>query len=227
MLSDGAEFDNKPELEIFADDVRLRPWLDGAARSTRTRCSTRSRGIPKPEAERLLIEAFLGEAIETDRATKALTRSLRAWRARCGRLTRSEAPMAAHRRMSVQRPITAALRRRGDPRRLPDPVAAGERPAAGLSRQRRLGAEAAGGASTRMVALRWRRLRQRAPRPAHLANAATEAYEAARETVRALPQRRRADEIVFTTGGTEAINLVAPLVRAACRSARATRSCSR
>jgi cysteine desulfurase/selenocysteine lyase len=43
----------------------------------------------------------------------------------------------------------------------------------------------------------------------YLANAATEAYEAARETVRAFLNAESANEIVFTRSTTEAINLVA------------------
>src|SRR5207253_9552258 len=43
----------------------------------------------------------------------------------------------------------------------------------------------------------------------YLANAATEAYEGAREKVRALLNAKRAEEIVFTRNATEAINLVA------------------
>jgi cysteine desulfurase/selenocysteine lyase len=43
----------------------------------------------------------------------------------------------------------------------------------------------------------------------YLANAATEAYEAARETVRRFLNAASTDEIVFTRSGTEAINLVA------------------
>jgi len=43
----------------------------------------------------------------------------------------------------------------------------------------------------------------------YLANAATEAYEAARETVRAYLNARSAEEIVFTRSTTGAINLVA------------------
>jgi cysteine desulfurase/selenocysteine lyase len=42
-----------------------------------------------------------------------------------------------------------------------------------------------------------------------LANETTDAYEAAREAVRGLINAGRASEIVFTKGGTEAINLVA------------------
>ncbi len=43
----------------------------------------------------------------------------------------------------------------------------------------------------------------------YLANAATEAYEGAREKVRAFVNARRAEEIIFTRNATEAINLVA------------------
>src|ERR1700742_3569593 len=43
----------------------------------------------------------------------------------------------------------------------------------------------------------------------YLANAATEAYEGARETVRAFINARRPEEIVFVRNATEAINLVA------------------
>src|ERR1700688_2611527 len=42
-----------------------------------------------------------------------------------------------------------------------------------------------------------------------LANETTEAYEAARDAVRGLINAASASEIVFTKGGTEAINLVA------------------
>src|SRR5438477_1006489 len=43
----------------------------------------------------------------------------------------------------------------------------------------------------------------------YLANAATEAYEGAREKVRAFLNAGRAEEIIFTRNATEAINLVA------------------
>ncbi len=43
----------------------------------------------------------------------------------------------------------------------------------------------------------------------YLANAATEAYEGAREKVRAFLNAERAEEIVFTRNATEAVNLVA------------------
>jgi cysteine desulfurase/selenocysteine lyase len=43
----------------------------------------------------------------------------------------------------------------------------------------------------------------------YLANAATDAFEAARESVRAFLNAESADEIIFTRSGTESINLVA------------------
>src|SRR5712691_7472458 len=43
----------------------------------------------------------------------------------------------------------------------------------------------------------------------YLANAATEAYEGARETVRGFLNAGRSEEIIFTRGATEAVNLVA------------------
>src|SRR5664279_5269554 len=43
----------------------------------------------------------------------------------------------------------------------------------------------------------------------YLANAATEAYEAAREKVRAFLNAPRSEEIIFTRNATEALNLVA------------------
>jgi len=43
----------------------------------------------------------------------------------------------------------------------------------------------------------------------YLANAATEAYEGAREKVRVFLNAKRAEEIIFTRNATEAINLVA------------------
>ena len=48
-----------------------------------------------------------------------------------------------------------------------------------------------------------------------LSNAATERYEAARETVRAFLNASSADEIIFTRSATEAINLVAQSLAAA------------
>ena len=64
LLSEDAEADNKPELEIFADDVVCGHGATTSAPSEELKFYLRSRGIPEPEAEALLVQAFVGEAIE-------------------------------------------------------------------------------------------------------------------------------------------------------------------
>jgi Fe-S cluster assembly protein SufD len=64
LLSDGAEADNKPELEIFADDVVCGHGATTAAPDEGLKFYLMSRGIPEKEAEALLIQAFIGEVIE-------------------------------------------------------------------------------------------------------------------------------------------------------------------
>ncbi|MFY9841252.1 MAG: Fe-S cluster assembly protein SufD [Xanthobacteraceae bacterium] len=64
LLSERAEADNKPELEIFADDVQCGHGATAGALDDELRFYLMARGIPPAEAEALLIQAFLGEAIE-------------------------------------------------------------------------------------------------------------------------------------------------------------------
>jgi Fe-S cluster assembly protein SufD len=64
LLSDDAEADNKPELEIFADDVVCGHGATTGALDADLKFYLMSRGIPEHEAEALLIQAFVGEAIE-------------------------------------------------------------------------------------------------------------------------------------------------------------------
>jgi Fe-S cluster assembly protein SufD len=64
LLSDQAEADNKPELEIFADDVQCGHGATAGAIDEELKFYLMARGIPTAEAEALLIQAFLGEAIE-------------------------------------------------------------------------------------------------------------------------------------------------------------------
>ena len=64
LLSERAEADNKPELEIFADDVQCGHGATAGAIDEELRFYLMARGIPAAEAESLLIQAFLGEAIE-------------------------------------------------------------------------------------------------------------------------------------------------------------------
>jgi Fe-S cluster assembly protein SufD len=64
LLSDRAEADNKPELEIFADDVQCGHGATVGAIDPELKFYLMARGIPAAEAEALLIQAFLGEAVE-------------------------------------------------------------------------------------------------------------------------------------------------------------------
>jgi len=65
LLSDDAEADNKPELEIFADDVQCGHGATAGALDEDLLFYLRARGIPEKEAEALLIQAFIGEVVET------------------------------------------------------------------------------------------------------------------------------------------------------------------
>lgn len=64
MLSEDAEFDSKPELEIFADDVVCGHGATSAELDPDMLFYCRSRGIPESEARALMIESFIGEAID-------------------------------------------------------------------------------------------------------------------------------------------------------------------
>lgn len=65
LLSDEAEADNKPELEIFADDVTCGHGATAGALDESLLFYLRARGLPEKEAQSLLIAAFVGEAIES------------------------------------------------------------------------------------------------------------------------------------------------------------------
>ncbi|MEW6454304.1 MAG: Fe-S cluster assembly protein SufD [Pseudomonadota bacterium] len=64
LLSEDAEADNKPELEIFADDVQCGHGATSGALDEELRFYLMARGIPEKEAEALLVQAFVGEAVE-------------------------------------------------------------------------------------------------------------------------------------------------------------------
>jgi Fe-S cluster assembly protein SufD len=64
MLSEEAEFDSKPELEILADDVVCGHGSTAAQLDESLLFYLRSRGIPLPEARALLIESFVGEVFD-------------------------------------------------------------------------------------------------------------------------------------------------------------------
>lgn len=64
LLSEGAAMYNKPELEIFADDVACAHGATCGALDDELLFYLMSRGISKPEAEALMVESFVGEAID-------------------------------------------------------------------------------------------------------------------------------------------------------------------
>jgi Fe-S cluster assembly protein SufD len=64
LLSDEAEADNKPELEIFADDVTCGHGATSGALDESLLFYLRARGLSEKDAQALLIQAFVGEAIE-------------------------------------------------------------------------------------------------------------------------------------------------------------------
>ena len=64
LLSDTAEIDSKPELEIYADDVKCSHGATAGQLDKQALFYLRSRGIPHAEARAMLIESFLAQAIE-------------------------------------------------------------------------------------------------------------------------------------------------------------------
>jgi Fe-S cluster assembly protein SufD len=64
LLSDKAEINSKPELEISADDVKCSHGATAGELDDQSLFYLRSRGIPEAEARRLLVEAFLAEVID-------------------------------------------------------------------------------------------------------------------------------------------------------------------
>jgi Fe-S cluster assembly protein SufD len=82
LLSDGASMNNKPELEIFADDVVCGHGATCGALDEELLFYLRSRGLPEAEAESLLLQAFLGQAVETvenEPARDALIEVVEGW----------------------------------------------------------------------------------------------------------------------------------------------------
>jgi Fe-S cluster assembly protein SufD len=65
LLSDDAEADNKPELEIFADDVTCGHGATTGALNESLLFYLRARGLSEKEAQALLIQAFVGAPIES------------------------------------------------------------------------------------------------------------------------------------------------------------------
>jgi Fe-S cluster assembly protein SufD len=64
VLSDRAEIDAKPELEIYADDVICSHGNSIGALDDEALFYARQRGIPESEARAMLTEAFLVEVVD-------------------------------------------------------------------------------------------------------------------------------------------------------------------
>jgi Fe-S cluster assembly protein SufD len=82
LLSEGGAMNNKPELEIFADDVQCGHGATCGQLDEDLLFYLMARGLPKAEAESLLVQAFLGEAIETvehEGVREALIGTVEAW----------------------------------------------------------------------------------------------------------------------------------------------------
>ncbi|GEP06717.1 Fe-S cluster assembly protein SufD [Methylobacterium oxalidis] len=87
LLTDEGQMMNKPELEIFADDVACGHGATCGAPDEDLLFYLMARGLPRQQAESLLVQAFLGEAVEAvthEGARAALIGEVEAWLARRG-----------------------------------------------------------------------------------------------------------------------------------------------
>ena len=81
ILSERAEVDAKPELEIYADDVACGHGNTVGALDAEALFYARQRGMPEPVARALLTEAFLGEVVDRI-GHEGAREAARAWVAR-------------------------------------------------------------------------------------------------------------------------------------------------
>lgn len=82
LLSEQAEIDAKPELEIYADDVKCSHGATVGALDDDQMFYLQSRGVPEAEARHILIHAFLEEALDliADETAHALSAHIMATR---------------------------------------------------------------------------------------------------------------------------------------------------
>ena len=64
LLSDGALIRSKPELEIYADDVKCSHGSTTGQTDTKSLFYLRSRGIREKEAQKMLMLAFAGDVLD-------------------------------------------------------------------------------------------------------------------------------------------------------------------
>jgi Fe-S cluster assembly protein SufD len=87
LLSPDAEIDSKPQLEIYADDVKCSHGATVGELDADHLFFLRSRGIPEAQAKAILVEAFLTEAVEAvaeEPIRAALMRAVGGWWQRQG-----------------------------------------------------------------------------------------------------------------------------------------------
>ena len=65
ILDQNSEFDSKPELEIYADDVKCSHGSTSGSLDENAIFYLMSRGINRSDAKKLLIKGFLQDAVET------------------------------------------------------------------------------------------------------------------------------------------------------------------
>ena len=85
LLKEGAEFSAKPELEIYADDVKCSHGSTTGSLDQTALFYLRSRGVPLAEAEALLVLSFVEEAIaeiEDEALENVMRGALAEWMAR-------------------------------------------------------------------------------------------------------------------------------------------------
>ena len=198
LLGDAAEADLKPELEIFADDVKCAHGAAVGDLDAESLFYLRARGIPEAEARGLLLHAFLEDAVAeiVDDDQRELVRTELLTALKGDRMTRRK---TQNRRR---------FRCREGARRFRDPVARRS-----TASRWSISTAAPAPRSRAMVLDAMRDFASSEYANVHrgvhfLSAAATDRYEAARRTVQKFLNAAREDEIVFTKGGTEAINLV-------------------
>ncbi|MBV8703345.1 MAG: Fe-S cluster assembly protein SufD [Acetobacteraceae bacterium] len=82
LLSPDAEVDTKPELEIFADDVKCSHGATVGELDPDQLFYMRTRGVPETEARAILVRAFLAEALEAvanEPARHAMEEAVEQW----------------------------------------------------------------------------------------------------------------------------------------------------
>ena len=190
MLSDETEIFSKPELEIFADDVVCGHGSTCGALDEESMFYLMSRGIPRSESQAILVRAFLEASFDDIADTElheALSAVAEAW------LQRGAEVSFDLERVRADFPI---LKEKIHGHRLVylDNGASAQKPQAVID----------------TIADTYAHGYANVHRGLHtLSQRATDAYELARERVRGFLNARRVEEIVFTKGATDALNLVA------------------